>query len=180
MNYYVPPFRLIYIALITSIAWCQTPFAEESDEYAVKAEYLYNLTKFVTWPQPVATATINICVHGKNPFGPHLDQLTSKKAKGLPIAIKYQSNDPAQDLAHELCHITFFSHHDSTSLNHFHSNAKPAQLLVGENDAFIDRGGLISLISIHNNVRLHINLTAAKQLGFKISGNLLEISATIK
>jgi hypothetical protein len=176
MKHRASQFGLLYTALLSIAVWCQATLAQDSDEYSVKAEYLYNLTKFVTWPHSEPSSSINICVYGQNPFGTRLDQLTTKTAKGLPIVIKYQSTDPAGDL----CHIVFFSHNDITPLDSFHSNGNQPQLLVGEDDSFLDRGGLISLVSMQKNVRLHINLTAAKRLGFKISGNLLEISASVK
>ncbi|MFI3187409.1 MAG: YfiR family protein, partial [Methylococcaceae bacterium] len=37
-------------------------------EYKVKAGYLYNFTKFITWPED-SSASFNLCIVGDDPFG---------------------------------------------------------------------------------------------------------------
>src|SRR5271165_1889401 len=51
-------------------------------EYQVKAAFLYNFAKFVEWPPSSfrdATAPLQICVFGKDPFGDELRNITNEK-----------------------------------------------------------------------------------------------------
>ena len=57
--------------------------ADASLEYAVKAAFLLNFTKFVEWPQTTFAdphAPIEICVSGKNPFGSALEEVVRGEA----------------------------------------------------------------------------------------------------
>ncbi|ARN75800.1 YfiR family protein [Oceanicoccus sagamiensis] len=148
-----------------------------SREYKIKAAYLYNLIKFVNWPESEALSqsTTNICVFGDNPFDGHLNKLSSRKAKGRDIQITYLQ--PQQDNA--ACHILFIPRSASAEIAK-HDKTKPQLLTVGEDKQFLEEGGLISLVVANNNVQLQINLTKAKELGFEISGNLLEIAKVVK
>ena len=46
-------------------------------EYKIKAGYLYNFTKFITWPE-VNGATFNLCILGADPFGALIDPIQKK------------------------------------------------------------------------------------------------------
>lgn len=60
--------------------------AEENLEYKIKAAYLYNFTKFITWPA-IPDASFNICLVGGDPFQDLLDSLEAKTVQDKPIRI---------------------------------------------------------------------------------------------
>ena len=52
-------------------------------EYAVKAAYLYNFTRYVEWPPAAlvrATDRLLVCVLGEDPFGPMLERTMARKS----------------------------------------------------------------------------------------------------
>ncbi len=55
-------------------------------EYKVKAGYLYNFTKFVTWPES-KSPTFNLCLLGSDPFGDAIDPIEEKSAFARPIKV---------------------------------------------------------------------------------------------
>ncbi|MCP3907205.1 MAG: YfiR family protein, partial [Oceanicoccus sp.] len=120
------------------------------------------------------STTTNICVYRANPFDGHLNKLSSRKAKGREITINYLKTDDDRSN----CHILFIpnAHADEIQLI---EQSDQSILTVGENQSFLTDGGLISLVVANNNVQFQINLTKAKQLGFEISGNLLEIAKIV-
>ena len=60
--------------------------AQDSLETAVKATYLYKFAPFVTWPQ--RPGPFVICVVGRDPFGPVLDQaVAGQSINGRPVVI---------------------------------------------------------------------------------------------
>ena len=155
-----------------------------SREYKIKAAYLYNLIKFVNWPSQVNHADsgiTHICVYGNSPFEDHLNKLTTKKAKGRTIEISTIKAEQPIDS----CNILFIPNAQDGSSQELskillHQIGNKPILTVGENNQFLDQGGLISLVVADNNVQLQIHLTKAKGIGFVISGNLLEIAKTVK
>ncbi len=64
----------------------------DSREYAIKASYIYNFTRFIHWPEEVDRkindSGLTFCVAGENPFGKLLVKLEKKyQAKGKKILI---------------------------------------------------------------------------------------------
>ena len=61
-----------------------------ADEYALKAAFLYNFTRFVDWPPdafPSGDGAFRICVFGTDPFGARLDALARRRVGTRPIEI---------------------------------------------------------------------------------------------
>ena len=78
--------RPFLVATVFASATVVAPHAQEvSQEYQIKAAYLYNFLKYVDWPEPV-NRTFMICVAGQNPFGSVLDALTNnERVRGNPV-----------------------------------------------------------------------------------------------
>jgi hypothetical protein len=76
---------------------------QPSLEYKVKAAFLLNFTKFVTWP-PAAfereQSPVSICVLGEDPFGRALDQIVDGEAvNGRKVVINGSAARPRQKRA---------------------------------------------------------------------------------
>src|SRR5690606_41272470 len=69
------------LALFTSLAAAENPLKAK-----VKAAYLFNLTKFVDWPDLPADA-LHICVIGSDAIGGLLRELRDRRVKDLPLCI---------------------------------------------------------------------------------------------
>lgn len=147
--------------------------AGASVEYKIKAAYIYNFTKFVTWPK-VQSDTFNLCILGKEPFGPLLDSIESRTALGLPIKlIRLNHFDAAKQ-----CHILFLG---SAIRKDVRSAIESAGILtVSDEKQFAKHGGMIGFVVRNGKVKLQININRAKQAGLEISAKLLEISEVIE
>ncbi len=149
-------------------------------EYRIKAAYLYNLGKFITWPDEDAMpkdAPITICVYGHNPFDNYLDKLKERQIRGRAIAVRYLGEHDAV----EGCQLLFISQLNTTQPKLLNAAPPyPPILTVSDDQDFLNRGGEISLVTLSNNIQLDINLTRAKQAGFSVSANLLEIAHRIQ
>src|SRR5271155_6098714 len=65
------------LVLFMGLARLAAAQGQTVDEYQVKAAFLYNFAKFVEWPAGEFKSPgdpIVICVLGRNPFGPLLEQ----------------------------------------------------------------------------------------------------------
>lgn len=166
------------IALLTLLAVLPAHAEELSREHRIKAAYLYNLTKFITWPDEkswAANMPITICVFGFNPFDTYLEKLGERTAKNRRIALRYLVADTASAL--DKCQILFVSQYNTVQPDLLKTPV-PSQpiLTVGDDPDFIAHNGLIGLVAVGNNVQLDIHLTRARQAGFSVSANLLEIA----
>lgn len=152
-------------------------------EYRIKAAFLYNLTKFITWPDEkswAADAPVTICVYGFNPFDIYLDRLSERTAKNRRIAVRYL-HERNENNAIEGCQIVFVSQYNTASSTLLKTLPATSQVLtVGDDPDFITHNGLIGLVSVGNNVQMDIHLTRARQAGFGVSASLLEIAHKIE
>lgn len=168
--------RALVLLLLCNAAWAE----EISREYRIKAAYLYNLSKFITWPEEEKlskTVPITLCIFGYNPFENYLDKLREHPVRGRPIDIRYlNEKQPVDD-----CQLLFISQHNTSAPKLLAAAAPyPPTLTVSDNQDFLNRGGMVALISINNNIQLDINLTRAKQAGLTFSANLLEVAHRIQ
>jgi len=143
---------------------------DASVEYKIKAGYLYNFTKFITWPGD-DTKTFNLCILGDNPFGDLIDPIEQRSALGRPIKLIRLGSFTRQSR----CHIIFISAiKDLPSAKAF-----TRTLTVGESDGFAAQGGMIGFVNNESRIKLQINLQAIRQSGLKISAKLLEVAEII-
>lgn len=172
-----------YIAAVTKITlliclFSGQAYGEESLEYKIKTAYLYNFTKFITWPK-TNNPTFNICLVGDDLFQNLLDSLETKTAQDKPIRIfRYGHIKQVKD-----CQIIYFSHSD-THLDLSLTNALLVgnlnnRLSVSSQPFFAESGGMIGFVLDQEKVKLHINLKAIKQSGLEISAKLIEVSTLV-
>jgi hypothetical protein len=162
--------------LLTTVAW-----AQKSEEYRVKAAFLFNFAKFVEWPpQAFANSSdpIRICVLGQNPFGSALeDAVRDKTAEGRTFLVRQVSGE--QPVAG--CQILFIGLSERKRLHTILGEIKTQGVLtVGETDAFASEGGMINFKIEGGRVGLQINVNAAEQARLRISSKLLSLAQIVK
>ncbi len=152
---------------------------DHSVEYKIKADYLYNFTKFVDWPieHHPQNQTLKICLLGDDPFGSLLDPLQSKKSKGRPIqVIRFKRMDP--DIAQ--CQILFIAESEIDQLEQILKPLSGISLLtVGNTEQFTLSGGMVGFVIDRGRVRLQINRTAVDNASLTISAKLLEVAQIV-
>jgi len=151
-------------------------------EYQVKAVYLYNFGKFVSWPEKSKISDtsdgFNLCVLGTDPFGPALEATVSDETvDGRKVVLKRISN--AQEAAS--CRIVFVSasetDHMKATLEALNSGVA---LTVSDVPGFANQGGMIEFVIEDSRVRFEVNLTAAQHAGLTLSSELLKVATSVK
>lgn len=167
---------LLLAILASSFASAQTSRASESQ---VKAAYLYNFGKFVTWPNDLSKSSdaFEICVLGKDPFGAILDDtVQGDKINGKKIEILRLSRP--QEMSG--CNILFVS---SSEENHLPGIVAEAQrmhvLTVSDMPHFAERGGTIGLVNQEDRIRFEVNRTRAEQCHLGLSSELLKVAVKV-
>jgi hypothetical protein len=151
--------------------------AQASNEYQVKAAFLYNFAKFVDWPAEAfggSGSPLVIGVVGDDPFGGALDQaINGKTIGGRPLVVRRLKW--GQEL--RSCHVLFISSSERQRLPQIIQSLRGASVLtVGDMGEFTQQGGIINFILEASKVRFEINSRGAEQARLKISSKLLILS----
>ncbi len=148
--------------------------AATSDEYKVKAVFLFNFAQFVDWPEKAFAdpkAPLVIGVLGQDPFGTYLDEVVQGEKVGLrPIVIRrfHRVDDVGR------CHILFISRSEAPQLARVIARLDHRAILtVGDADVFNRVGGMVRFVTENGKIRLRINPDAAKACDLIISSKIL-------
>lgn len=167
----------ILLGTMACPAWSQDG---ESREYKIKAAYLYNLGRYITWPQAAFAnrqAPFVIGVMEPELVSEDLEKIAQVKTiDGRPIVVQRFSRP--ENVGQ--CHILFLPNAVAPEIQHELARrlAGSPVLLVGESDDFLRRGGTVAFVLRDNNVRLLIAPQAAERGKLQISSKLLQIAQT--
>lgn len=168
-------FFIILIFLLSITGYAKAGH-ESAAEYAVKAAYIYNILRFVSWNEDselAHTETLNICLFKSNPFGRHLEPISKKSIGNKPIKLR-TIGSVEQSAA---CHLIFIE--DSKVLRSLKQSAQQFRhsdsILLGNDIAFLKNGGLFSFYIENQKVRLGANRAVLADTELKISAMLIEV-----
>lgn len=155
------------------------PSFQESttEEYKVKAVFLFHFAQFVDWPADDFAgerAPLIIGILGDDPFGSYLDEVVAGEViNGHPLEVRrFHSPEDIDE-----CHILFVNGDGLGQLRASLRNLRDRTVLtVGDNPAFIRAGGMIRFLSEDSKIRLQINPEAARASGLTISSKLLRLA----
>lgn len=161
-------------------AFVSTPLAlQRVDEYRLKAAVLYNLAKFVAWPDDAfadSAAPLVVCVLGVDPFGAALDETLRGHSVGGHTTIAKRISDVTPG-----CHVLFVTNSEAKRLTAILERTRTwSVLIVGEATGFIDRGGMIGLATDDDRVRFDVNLAAADRARIKISARVMALASSVR
>jgi len=172
------PFRNKACILACLLAFCGFVHADRPSEYQVKAAYLYNFGKFVSWPADAGpTSEFDVCILGTDPFGSLLDATVSDSTiNGKRVIARRITR--AQDAAS--CRVVFIAASESQRLGSDLAVLSKLHILtVSDNPHFLERGGMIQFVLEGDRVRFAVNLTAAQEAGLTLSSELLKVATKV-
>lgn len=151
-------------------------------EYRIKAAYLFNFGRYTQWPKDYwknKETPFVIGILGTNPFGTSLDQIaTHKELQGRKILIRYFKDIKE----YQPCQMLYIS--VSVPIDKQRAIiaklANSKVLLVGEQHAFLQEGGMVSFLLEENKVRFGVNLAPINRDNLKISSKVLKLAAIVK
>jgi hypothetical protein len=160
------------LCCFTLLAKSQTPTTANQ----VKAVFLFNFSKFVTWPpDAVNNPSFVIGILGNDPFGPYIERVVEgEKAGGQPIVIRHY--DDVKDVKD--CQILYINKSNSAEVAR--SLLRHGILTVSDSDNFATSGGIVRFYLENNRLRLQINVKQARAADLQISSKLLRIADVIE
>jgi hypothetical protein len=152
-----------------------------SDEYQVKAAFLYNFAKFVEWPREAFQSQgepLVVCVLGEDPFGRTLDDIVAgKRIDGRALVVR-RTSDARQVKG---CRMLFVSSSEPRSvLSVLAALDESGVLTVGEADSAASEGMIINFILEGGKIRFAINTAAAEREKLRFSSRLLSLATIVR
>jgi hypothetical protein len=172
----------VIFGLAALFAACPKPMSGQDlspSEYEIKAAFVFNFAKFVTWPEKSFTSPdqpFTIGILGRDPFGDTLeDVIGDKTVQGRKIEILRLRRLQG----HPACHILFIAESERPDLRDILSQLEGTGVLtVSDMPEFAARGGMIQLVMENYKVRFAIHTPSAERAGLKISAKLLSLAIT--
>lgn len=150
---------------------------QTEEAFQIKAAFLYNFTKFISWPAAMEQqgGDLRLCLFNGNPFGQYVYQLAGRKVRNF----KLQVLEPASTAELATCNIVFMTGTDRVG-HALASVAKLPVLTVSDQSGFASNGGAIELISEDNRIRFDVNLQRVRDSGLEMSSKLLQLARQVR
>lgn len=146
-------------------------------ENEVKAAFLYNFARYVTWPDGAfggSSDPIRICVVGDDGFLADLAAtVDGKKVGARPV--RAESRGSASRAGG--CHILFLRTTDAGSVSGL---ARSSVFVVSDTEGFAADGGTANFLLVDNKVRFEINPGAVERAGLQVSARLLRLAQIVE
>ena len=188
---------LILVLLGGTIAPRVRAGSEPTQEYKVKAAFLYNFIKFVDWPKeamPDGNEPITIGIIGKDPFGNAFEPVKDKDVREKKVVVKRfksiadlkklgergKDELDKQSEAMKKCHLLFVCSSEKEYLKDITSVVRDRPILtVADTTEFLEAGGIIDFVMEDQKVRFEISAAAAKRSKLQVRSQLLRLAKKV-
>lgn len=151
-----------------------------TDEYKVKAAFLFHFAQLVEWPAGALNAgdqSIILCIFVDEPRLLELQSTLEGKELGTRVLHVHILSTPS---AMQGCNILFLSRDEGRrQISILKSLQGQAILTVGETDNFLSDGGVIQLHLEKDKVRFDINAGVADSSHIRIRSQLLLLATSV-
>jgi hypothetical protein len=149
---------------------------ESTEEYSIKAAFIYKFTNYIEWPANVPGNEFVIGIIGSSPISKMLSEIANTKTiKGKKIVIRqYES---AAEIGS--CHILFISAKAPQPLDEILAYAGKGTLTISEKEGYAARGTEINFIQVDNKLKFEANLKAIDAAGLTASSQLLKLAIIV-
>jgi len=166
---------LFFMSLVL-ISWLfiSTATGDVSEEYQVKAAFLPNFARFVTWPWDNKATPLVFEVVGENPFDTALEPVREQSFKGHKAVVKYLANWKGKDGD---LHVLFISRSMKGHIRKILKSLKRSPVLtVSDIKGFALHGGMIEFTEHDGSIHFIINLEAVRKAGLEMNFQLLKLA----
>jgi hypothetical protein len=167
-------------AVLVSLVCTPARVTAQFDDAQVKAAFLLNFLKFVTWPDPQASSSepLEVIVLGDDGLARVLEQAAAKQAVGgRPIVVRAVRS--ARDLP-EAPALLFIGATEKNRLAGLlrQYEGRPV-LTVGDGAGYGAAGVVLNFYTSDTRIRFEANTTAAARAGLQISSHLLRLARIV-
>lgn len=150
--------------------------APNYSETEIRAAFLLNVARFVSWPQTDQRDSFHFCVLDKDLEGVLVRAARGETLNGRPITV--DGKVTSETLAH--CHVLYTGETSPSALALIRQAATLNVLSVGAETEFVERrGGMMALIRRGNRIQPVINKQAVDACELRISAKLYRIASVV-
>jgi hypothetical protein len=173
---------LLTLTFLVALAACAVNADAEDErfgEYEVKAAFIYNIAKFVEWPEKALSeskSVFNLCIIGADPFGRSVQQIEGKIVKGRRLEVTRVAS------VREVkgCNALFISRSEKERLAGITEAAGSLSVLtIGDTEGYAPGGVMVNFRLEQRKVRFDIDLEKTKRSRLLISAQLLKLARTV-
>ena len=170
--------RVLVTWLMLAACMASAGGSKSVGEYQVKAVFLYNFTKFVSWPANAPTNTpFVIGIVGEDPFGTVLDEAVRQELMhNRPILIQRLRDDESATN----CQMLFISRSEKDRINDVLERVRGRAILtVADAPQAAEQGVMINLLVVQGSVKMEINQNAVEAAGLQVSAKVLSLARIV-
>jgi hypothetical protein len=147
--------------------------ASQLGDSQVKAAFLFNIAKFVEWPN-AAASSLMIGIAGDNAFADVVARtVLGRSVNGRSVETRRLTggDDPSG------CDIVFIGTMRSHEEDDWLQRVRGSVLTVGETTRFLRSGGMVRLYAEGQRIQFQVNQKNTETAGLKLSSQLLTLAA---
>lgn len=171
---YIAVWAIVGLVFLAAPTTAQTRFEKEP----VMTALLYNVARFVTWPENSfadQNAPLVIALQGDGPLQQEIASLNGKQIEDRIIAIQRLSPNQLPD-RNQPCHVLYIPQSHSRDLSKtMEAVAGQPILTVSDMQDFAGKGGILHLEGAQK-VSFSLNLDSAQQAGLVLSSKLFRLA----
>ena len=146
----------------------------ETNIPASQARYIYNIIRYIKWPENSVGDKFIIAVYGNSPVYTELVNYTKTRKFGSKPFVVYRTNNIAEL---EGCHVVFVTDEKTDQLKDLKlRTGNTPTLVISEREGSIEMGANIELLFQNNALTFKINETATKEKQLVVSQELIKLS----
>jgi TonB family protein len=162
---------LVLVVLVPPFCWPQS-----QDERAVRAAYVFNLTKFVEWP--AKKNELQIGFFGSRETGEYLQKMLDGRtieSRQIHMTL-FPSDDELQK-----CNMVYIAERQQKKIRATLDKLGNGNIVtVGEADSFAQEGGMVGLVEVGEHIQMQVNVEVAQRAGVKIGSHLLSLAVIVQ
>jgi hypothetical protein len=165
---------------LLALALAGAPLTAQPRDALVRASFLPKFARYVTWPaaaRPAAGLPFQLCMIGRDPFGPPLDQAAAGEAiDGHGVVVRRMETAAGA----QACHLAFVQGPSPAETARLLNALRDRPILTVTDGGAGPQRGMIHFARIGGRVRFSIDQVAATERGLTISSRLLALAASVR
>lgn len=165
---------LLFFGLVLAATSLAAPTGDQ-----VKVAMVYNLAKFVDWPDSVfvdSQSPLVVCWLGSESFQGDLSALQGKTLKNRSVVVRRAGR--LEDVG--TCHILIVSSEFNKEIAEIRGLAKQSSVFtVSDMSGFVQKGGMIEFDNKGGKIQFNVNLLSIKDSQLGISAQVLKLAVDV-
>jgi hypothetical protein len=169
-----------FLAVFLLGLYAPAAHAQNTSEQQFKAAFLFNLTKFVDWPEQIYASSgnqIRICVLAAESLAGILERtVQGERVGGRAVVVqRFTAPDGLRG-----CQVAYIENFNQAGMREALEALQSAgTLTVGESPAFVQMGGMLAFSVERNRLRFDANKRSIDASPVRVSSRLLRLARNV-